>query len=655
MNKKIIKATGCFMLSAAMLFSAAACKKDLGGDWQGDGNEVFTPSYTENYSGGTHIVNVSITQKNFVKDGKTEYKIVLEENNSALLGRAATELTTFLYEASGVESIPVLSDARAEYTAQSKYIVIGDNSVTKAAGLSLNAEEADLLGNDGYRIVTKDESVFIFGNTDTASLYGLYDFMYYTLGVEFFGGDNYSIIKNENVFLPDFNITEVPDFETRIGGIGMKGENTNERLRFNNDGLITVQGNGWHTSMLFLPKETYYEAHPDWYASNLPELCFTAHGVEEEYEAMANEMYIKVRDLLIDYPDANRVAIGQMDGAGGKWCNCATCTAEKQKYGTDSAVLVKFINDVSSRVTEYFKEQGDEREITYTFLAYNYVTDLGPAKKNEDGTWSAIDVRCNDNVVPTLAHLDKMHNRPYTDKQNEHYRDSIASWAAVSDRMYNWLYQTNFYHYMFPYETFSSYQDDFKYILERGSEFIFVQGQFNVSGHTGFNDLKNYICSKLMWNVNENLSELYDRYFKGVFREAAQPMKEYFYSLTAHMKENDEMYEEESYGYAYYNLQQSKLWSKGALDNWLKKTDEAYAAVEHYKTEDPVLYSKISDSICSETIFPRYALLVLYSSSYVVSDLQDMRRSFKDDTQRLEIFRLSEASLFDEVFASWGV
>ena len=62
-----------------------------------------------------------------------------------------------------------------------KYISLGQNELWKAADISL--EEG--LGNDGTQMVTKGNSVFLFGNTEKAALYAVYDFLYYTLNFDY--------------------------------------------------------------------------------------------------------------------------------------------------------------------------------------------------------------------------------------------------------------------------------------------------------------------------------------------------------------------------------------------------------------------------------------------------------------------------------------
>ena len=91
------------------------------------------------------------------------------------------------------------------------------------------------------------------------------------------------------------------------------------------------------------------------------------------------------------------------------------------------------------------------------------------------------------------------------------------------------------------------------------------------------------------------------------------------------------------------------------LDGWLKYIDEAYKAIELYRTENPTLYATLERHIRLESIFPRFALITLHSGMYSSDDLSAMRLEFYEDCNSFDITRLSETVTLDATFESWGL
>ena len=102
----------------------------------------------------------------FIKDGKTEYKIVINATETERVVFAVQELTDFLYEATGCR----MQTATQENTG-------------KTVTLSISAEE-----NEGYRIYSNDENYVIEGYSEKGLIYGVYGFLRRMIGVKTFFG-----------------------------------------------------------------------------------------------------------------------------------------------------------------------------------------------------------------------------------------------------------------------------------------------------------------------------------------------------------------------------------------------------------------------------------------------------------------------------------
>ena len=91
------------------------------------------------------------------------------------------------------------------------------------------------------------------------------------------------------------------------------------------------------------------------------------------------------------------------------------------------------------------------------------------------------------------------------------------------------------------------------------------------------------------------------------------------------------------------------------LEKTVGLIDEAYAAIEPLKVSNPDRYDVLAKHIKIESMFPRFALLRLYSGMYASTELYDLRTEFKADCQTLNITYVQEHTSIDTVFADWGL
>ncbi len=150
---KIIRLTSVIlvlMFSLTMLF---ACTDN-------NGNK---PTYEEDP--GKTLTETNILLAN---NGTTDYKIVLPENPQKKELVARNELVEFLGKATGA-TFAVVSDNGLTFNPQDKYIAVVNTEILATSGVAV---EQDKLTSDGYRIVTKGNTVIIAGPSDYGTLYG---------------------------------------------------------------------------------------------------------------------------------------------------------------------------------------------------------------------------------------------------------------------------------------------------------------------------------------------------------------------------------------------------------------------------------------------------------------------------------------------------
>ncbi len=629
-----------------MAFSLVGCKRSAQPVDTIDVSEGEVP-----YTGGTHVFNIKKTNRNIVENGKSEYKIVVPADAESEITVAADEIKVWVQKSTGV-ILETLTDADAAWSSSAKYISLGDTKTAEAAGVALTEE----VGFSGYQIKSKGECVFVLGETDSGVLFGAYELLYDLVNFRAYSSDEYAYDEKTEIAFSEYDVTDIPDFNYRVTAYGLS---TNDaylarRLRYNqsDDVWIPVDGTTWHNTFKYLPPETYKTEHPKWYSGDGTQLCFLAHGDEAEAEELYQTLLAKLISCLEEYPDRQNITITQEDKR--TWCDCAACKENLQKYGTDAATVVQFCNRIAEDVEKYFAEKNSSRQVNICFFAYHMTTNA-PVIKNADGSYSPVDdsVVCRDNVCVFYAPIDADYSHSFYETENASFAETMDAWRALSDKLYLWLYSTNFHYYLYPFNSFNSMQGNYWFALNRGGSYMFDQGQWNNSNSTGWGRLKVWLNSKLQWDSSLNMNELIDEFFGNYYKQAAEPMRELFdlYRMQC-------VYIEETLnttGGIYLNNVKSEFWPQSTLNALLGKIDEAYAAIEPLKESDGELYASLRDRICLESLAYRYLYIELYSGRMTSGEALEEKNSFKEDCTALNVTKVKEGGDISELWASWGI
>jgi lipoprotein len=609
---------------------------------------------TMHYQNGLHKINVKKRDMPFITEGESDYKIVAKEKAD----ESANMLRLKLESASG-EYLDIVTEKDVSWSEDEKLIVIGSDSLFKAAGLTMPPED---LGETGYYLVSKGKSVFIMGHSEQALTNGSLEFLKHTVGYEMYSADTTVYWEGNTFTLPEFNIIDKPDFEffipsNALGVDGIQGM----RFMITGDIFIPVEGLHWHNSFGYLDPDDYPD-NPEWFAeksgADKQQLCYTAHGDQDALDSMLDEFMKKMISAVDGSPNVANITITIEDNHS--MCQCDACKAELKKYGTQAGAVIKFCNKVAERLDKHLEEKAaaentEKRNVNILFFAYNETTD--PPVKKVNGEFVPIDdsIICHKNVGVYIAPITAAYNKSFYDIENRVTAEQIQGWAALSDKLYMWLYETNYSHYFYPLNSYDAMLETFRFCKENNAIFMFSEGQFNQGNVTAFGKLKEYFNSKAMWNVNVSYDQIVNDFFENYFREAAPMMRSYFEELQLQLEYLEKAYPADVNGNIYNNIAQARFWPKKMLDGWLKYIDEAYKAIELYRTENPTLYATLERHIRLESIFPRFALITLHSGMYSSDDLSAMRLEFYEDCNSFDITRLSETVTLDATFESWGL
>lgn len=620
--KKIL----AIFFAACFMFTCFACGNKEVVDNGGDNTE----------KGGGYYYHLDATENFIVKNGASDYKIVIPKNNTNDEKTAAEELSMFFREATGI-TLPTVNENK--YTGGNA-IYLGNTEYKEKHDGSYDQNQ---LGEGGFRIKTVGKDIVIYGLTGKGTIYGIYSFLTDTLNFESFT-QNYYYIEENVMELPVYNydVTDVPDIPMRIIRFShYEGDQTAmNRIRTTSmyQFFETFGGGLFHNTFGVLPKETYQADHPKWYATDGLNLCFAARGDKAEYELMMETIVDALKVYIAENQDSKYITFTHEDNQA--WCACEACSQSSKHYGANSAVLVKFMNDLRTRIDEWFATDGAEYKIDFDLVFFAYhATNAAPAKLNaETGKYEPVDnsVVCIDGVVPYFAESNGDYTHSFYEDENRIIAENLKAWTVCADKILSWIYGANFSFYFTIYDSFSAAPDTYKFLAENGVHTVFEEQAGGDGVPPAFGVLKTFLFSKLTWDVNADRNELYDRFFTLYFRDAADEMREFF---DAYRQLSTIQKEQMGYGggRSIFSNAANKpdLWPQRTLIQWNEKINDAFDAIDYLKETDMELYNKLYDNICADRQSVLYMLVYFYSEKFSDEELASMKKSFYDDTVRL--------------------
>ncbi len=638
--KKIIS----ILLVLISLFTFTACSDNNNNDNSGSNpnepvvDQVLTPNY-------------------ILYNGVTDYKIVLSDNANDDEKTAKDELQTLFSEATGID-LPIISDEGLTHNADNKYICIGDNDLFRSANITL-PEKAS--GIHGYYLYTKDNTIYIYGNQKLGNRFGVYNFLYRIVGFEQYSYDCYWIDKAVTE-IPLYNYTAAhsPHYYNYGAFAGFMRQYPSAMYRMlspETDKSIfgLIEGQKGHNTLILLKPEEYKQAHPKWYSyPDAQQLCYTAQGDEAERELLVQTAIENLIEHMKKMPDRYIWQLSNMDV--GTTCGCEKCRELKEIYGCPTAQWIWFGNDVYNGVKEYLNT-AEAKEYFNDYFIKNFKLSIGfywgyieaPSVKNSSGQFVPIEnddypsVVMEDGIVGHVAPIDLLFQRSTYHPENKVYYEQLSKIAALCTDMDFWAYSTNFHAYMYPYDMFNSMQENYQiwhnefHVTSMTDE---IQNG-NFLGMPAWHMLTAALSARLGNDIYLDQEAYIQRYFRGYFLDAAEPMMKYFNSLRAHtvlqLKENPKM------GDCYYNIKRKELWPKANIDKWQGYVAEAMEIIEKYKYTDRETYDMLYRHISLERTFLDYVYLFFYSSN-IGSQYSTIAQRFAYDCQINKIMTVAEGN-----------
>ena len=364
------------MLCLCTMIGAAGCNKKPTED---SGSDSIEPPQTGNY---------------IAYDGVSDYTILVPVSPQPAESTAATELQNILGQVTGA-TIEVIPENRAkDVSTKGNFISVGDTLLYREQDF-----KAENLNTDGFLLKTVDNTLFIVGENQRGTLYGVYEFLEREAGCRFLSPTYDHIPSVQRLGLRALDITEIPAFATRSDFYWPMSYDTQytAKMRYLSQfsgfkelsasiggSLMTYWNETGHSFYQFVPHTTYYAEHNDWFSgpdANNSQPCFSNglnnDGTLTEGNSFMRTLIEAVKQKILEEPMLTHIMLGQMDNDN--VCRCERCTAQIEALGGQrSAQLVLVTNTVAREVKAWMKEEGIDRDIV--FLTFSSML-LLPARR----------------------------------------------------------------------------------------------------------------------------------------------------------------------------------------------------------------------------------------------------------------------------------
>lgn len=497
------------------------------------------------------------------------------------------------------------------------------------------------IADGGYRIVSDGRTATICAADGYGRLYGAYALLEKSVGFRVYAADEIALSPWQG--LPVIDITETPSFPLRMYNCAdvYYDKTLQDRMRMRTE-IWAGPGSWFHTTFGYLPPETYAAAHPSWYGGldekgKTAQLCYsTLLRDPEAYDAF----FAAVVKVLEKHPDKPNLSVTHEDNIG--WCDCPDCRASRERYGTDAAVLIRFINKLARDVGAWCRLKNRPAP-TVVFFAY-YATVEPPVTETADGIRPIDDdLYVDGNAGVIYAPIDMDYGVPVTDPVNGIHAERMRKWAAVCKKLYVWTYQTNFSYYLVNSDSISVMPANYRFARDLVAYLYYDQGQTNNCHAVCFSELRTFLTANLLWNVDRDMTQLTDSFFRHYFGEASVPMRKFFDEMLENHRRWHEQVTVGKEWYIYFKIVRPDVWPRDTLDRWLGYLDEAYAAVQ--TVSDSVRRETLFNRVRKESVSVRYLYLRLYGG-----DRQEKQRLI-DDVREIGTTRLCEGKPIDALTA----
>ncbi|HOF62274.1 MAG TPA: DUF4838 domain-containing protein [Candidatus Latescibacteria bacterium] len=491
------------------------------------------------------------------------YTVVLPSDPSPSQVTAAHELVRYVSEMTGV-SLPIATNT------------------TPTCGIFLG-NGADDLGADGFRLRATPPHFRIEGGRVHGTLFGVYDFLERYCGCEWFSPTT-SVIPTKNrivvsatlddlqkpaFLLRDMNWTaQLHDwpFTAKLKLNGFRVEYP-EEMGGRDHRKDTTTGGAIFDSLT--PPKKFFKEHPDWFSlidgkrkAERSQRCLTN---TEFLDFLVNQMRERIKK---NYPACKYYSIYQNDLKNA--CQCENCKKIDEAEGTPMATVLLMANYVAERIAPDYPD--------VKILTFSYMYTLKPPKT----------IKPHKNVMIKYCTDQVDFSKPLVESRwrgNKEFVENFKVWRTLTDQIYIWDYSANFKYLFMPFECLHSFPSNFRLYRDVGVVGVFTEGD-HYGTHCVDEPLKTWVIAHLLWNPDQPIEPLINRFMQGFYGPASEVAHGYYDGLVALELKRDETDEP----LVMWGTRLSDKYLPNAfLDEWAAKFTAALELVK----DDPVRYENV--------------------------------------------------------------
>lgn len=452
-----------------------------------------------------------------VKDNKTNYHICYSKDASECVRFSSGELEKYIYKSTNV-CIPIFSD-KCPRRGEEIHI-----------GLCRDDERKDYLNglsDEAFTIYVNNNDIILDGNSDRAIMYAVYYFLNKYISFRCLSNDTeiYKEVKEidvDNVEVKDFA------FEFRDVYFNFAFDSNYASKNMLNSSLADLSSrkggrrkwfNFHHSFGDLLSVNDYFDTHPEYFSlidgkrkREHTELCLSN---EDVYQIVLKNL----RKWIEDNPDCKVFSVAQDEWMGHfekMACECDNCKAIDEKYGSQSASIIKFVNRLEEDITK------DYPDVCLHTFAYQY------SRK------APVGLVPNKNVIVRLTNIECSWAQSILEGANANVNSKNASflkdlkdWCKITNRLYIWDYAVNYRNYLLPFPCLNSMYKNIKLYKEIGVKGVLMEGNFSHGGGGYLDELKAYVASRLLSFDERPLDVLIKEFCDGYYKEASSAVIEY--------------------------------------------------------------------------------------------------------------------------------
>ena len=458
--------------------------------------------------------------------GNARASIVLCDSPTKAELTGAEELAAYLSQVTGGAFAII---AESEASTPGTCIFVGPTSFAKGRGV-----DAGALGPEEWVMRTVGDHLVLAGGRPRGTLYAVYRFLEDVVGVYWWNPFEESVPAKATLTVDGLDRQGKPAIRYRDIYMlyGHDGGRFAARNRLNREGdarIAAKYGGGMdygppyhvHTFYKYVPPETYFETHPEWFS-----LINGKRSADRAQLCLTNQ---ELRDVFVEklkaYIDETRAAaakegrpapvvfdISQNDWRG--MCQCTACQAIAQAEGSEAGPLLDFVNYIADAIKD------DYPDICIDTLAYQ-MTQNAPKT-----------IKPRDSVIIRLCDTLSNFTKPITHPANQRFREHVLSWAKISKNLRIWDYAVTYApYYGLPLPTVHTYPADYQFYAEHNVEGVFTEHEYPILAD--MRDFKVWMMIKMLEDPYRDYDALVQEFTDGFYGAAGPYIREYLAKLEA--------------------------------------------------------------------------------------------------------------------------